>query len=77
MKFRKALKRAVDMAYDKEYCAFIYRENKNNMLGFEVDGTKITPINIETKKPTIKRSFRIKDFLADDWIVINAYGEEC
>lgn len=80
MKFHKALKRARKIARDSEYCAFIYRANKHNMLGFEVNGITLTPINIANiavRKPIRKLSFSIKDFLADDWVVMDAYGEEC
>lgn len=79
MKFHKALKRARKIARDSEYCVFIYRDNKHNMLGFEVSGVTLTPIsiaNLALRKPIRKRSFSIKDFLADDWVVMDAYGEE-
>lgn len=77
MKFHKALKRARKIARDSEYCTILYRVNQDQELGFEVNGTKITPINIETMKPIRKRSFSIKDLLADDWVVMETYGEEC
>lgn len=77
MKFRKALKRARKIARDSEYCTILYRVNQDQELGFEVNGVTLTPINVTDGKPIRKRSFSIKDLLADDWVVMDAYGEEC
>lgn len=75
MKFHKALKKAREIAYDTGYCVTMFRETQDTELGFEVDGVNFKPINITDNKPTRKRSFSIDDFLAKDWIVLDAYGE--
>lgn len=77
MKFNKALKMARKIARDSGYCTTICRISQDQELGFEVNGVTLTPINVTDGKPMRKRSFSIKDLLADDWVVINAYGEEC
>lgn len=75
MKFCKALKKAQEVAIDSEYCTTMYRKKQDHDIGFLVGG-KIKAINLTNGKPIYKRSFSIDDLLADDWVVINAYGEE-
>lgn len=77
MKFCKALKMAREIAYDTGYCTTMYRNSQDTELGFEVDGVSFKPVNVTDNKPIRKRSFSIDDFLAKDWVVLNAYGEEC
>lgn len=75
MKFIKALKYAMEVGCCSEYCTTMYRKSKGKELGFEVDGIKIRPMNLIEFKPIYKRSFDIDDFLANDWVVMDAYGE--
>lgn len=76
MKFHKALKKAREIAYYTGYCTTMYRKSQDTELGFEVNGVSFKPVNVTDGKPIRKRSFSIDDFFADDWIVLDAYGEE-